>query len=80
MKNNQSQADEAMKQSDVSDIAGPNLILAVDRHPIEQIGIDLMFRAGPAGQGLGIDGVKPHEPHETSHPSSFYMNGTQERI
>ena len=57
-----------MKQSDVSDIAGPNLIRAVDPHPFEQIGINLMFRAGPAGPGLGIDGVKPHEPHETSHP------------
>jgi len=40
----------------------------IHRNSFEQIGIDLMFRAGPAGPWLGIDGVKPHEPHETSHP------------
>jgi len=57
-----------MKQADVRDVGGPNLVGAVDPHPFEQIGKDLMFRAGPAGSGLGIDGVKPHEPHETSHP------------
>jgi len=40
----------------------------VDHHPFEQIGIDFMVRAGPASPRLGIDGVKPHAPHETSHP------------
>lgn len=31
-----------------------------------------MFSAGPAGPGLGIDGVKPHESHKTSHPLFIY--------
>ena len=27
-----------------------------------------MVREGPASPRLGINDVKPHEPHETSHP------------
>jgi hypothetical protein len=33
-----------------------------------------MGKERPARLGIGINGVKPHEPHETSHP--FFIHPT----
>ncbi len=59
---------KSVAHGNIGYVSRPHLIGVVNFKISEQIGINLMFRAGPAGPGLGIDGVKPHEPHEAPHP------------
>jgi len=57
-----------MEQTDVGDVTRPNLVRPVNYQSFQQVGINFMFRAGPAGPWLGIDGLKPHEPHQAPDP------------
>ena len=39
------QVDEAAAQRQIGDVAGPNLVRALDRHPAQQVGIDAVLVA-----------------------------------
>ena len=58
------QINEAVGQTNVGDVADPGLIRTVHRNPFQKIGIDLVIRPAGARARLGIDGLKPHPPHQ----------------
>ena len=62
------QVQEAALHGNVGDVGAPDLVGPVDRHPLEQIGINPVRRVRRAGSRRLVDGLQAHEAHQTANP------------
>src|SRR3990170_5514362 len=53
---------------DVADVRAPDLVRMVDRHPFQQIRVDLVTGKRLAGVGFLVDRTQPHLPHPPGDP------------
>src|SRR4030067_636002 len=53
---------------DVADVRAPDLVRLVDRHPLQQVRVDLVTGTRLCGRGFLVDRRKPHLPHQPGDP------------
>ena len=58
------QIDEATRHRDVGDVHRPYLVRPRDRHPAQQIRVDLVAGLGLRRARTAIEGLYPHPPHQ----------------
>src|SRR5215212_8657625 len=58
------QVDEAACHGHVGEVHGPDLVGSVDRHPAQQVRVDLVARRRLRGVRLAIDRLDAHAPHQ----------------
>ena len=85
------QVKEAAAHRDVGDIGAPDMVRALDRQGLEQIGVDPVLGVRSAGTRRPIDRLKPHQAQQTTGPAAAdahalaaqvadHLTGTVERI
>jgi len=62
------QIQESIGHREVAQIRRPDLVRLIDGQAPQSVGIDLVAFARFAGPGLGIQGLKTHQPHPALHP------------
>ena len=68
------QVQEAALNRDVGDIGAPDLIGPVDRHPLEQIGINPVRGMRRTGSRRLVDGLQAHQSHQPANPMTADAN------
>ncbi len=61
------QIQEAALDRDVGDVGAPHLIGAIDREPVEKIGINPVLGMGFAGSRRLVDRLQAHEAHQPAN-------------
>ena len=62
------QVQEALLDGDVGDVRRPRVIGPLDGQSLEPIGVNPVLGVRPGGPRRLVDGLKPHQAHQTPHP------------
>src|SRR5450759_3460540 len=65
--------DEATRHWDVGDVHRPHLVRPLDRHPAQQIRVDLVAGLRFGRARTAIERFYPHPPHQRLHVTTAYL-------
>ena len=74
------QIQKAALNGDVGDVGTPHVIGSFDRHSFEKIGINSVRRMRHAGPRRLVNGLQPHQAHQTPNPVATDANAVAPQL